>query len=212
MNNSFRIMQRRFFEEQGEIPTFEDLGHAFVRHIDAQARAERRYGQLTDNRLLGLSFKMSYTQSAYIGKSVLQREFDQRRSGERDTVGYSGKIWLRFLHELADGFNALNGCMLHIGTGGYSTWEGPWQELGISLQKHEQGVPWNLRQELACYTFSSQIYLSDFPDLDQLAIMNKLGDQGMPKNITFFWQEDGLEERDHEYITSLQAYKERSYE
>jgi len=210
MNNSFRIMQKRFFDKQGPILDFEDLGNAVVGHINDCARAERVHGQSVDNRILGLSWRMDFTRIPYIGKSILQREYDRLGKGGCDTVGYSGKLWVRFERELSYGFDFLSGCMIHIGTGGYSTWEGPWQELGNSLQRHEIGVPWNLRQPLACYTFSCQFYLSDFPDLDQMALLQKLSDGEMPKEVSFFWQEDGLEKRDQDYINFLKDYTEKS--
>lgn len=205
-------MQRRFFEEQGPILDFEELGHAIVRHVNARVQEERKHGQLTGNRLLGLAWELNAVNASYVGRSIKHRENAMRGSNERDSAGYSGKIWFRLENELHNGFDALfYGSMFHIGTGGYSTWEGPWQELGKEIYKLEVGVPWELRQKFAAYTFSGQFYLSDFPDLDQFAIMQKLSDEPMPAVLKFLWQEDGLEERDQFYLNQLKTFQEKAH-
>lgn len=214
MNNSYRMNQRAFFAEHGDINDFLDLGHAIVRHVNSRVCLEKREGGYTGNRLLGLSWTMSHVNVNYVGKSILQRENHlllsmpaMRGSTE---PSYSGKIWLRFEKDIVGSFGALfSGSMYHIGTGGYSTWEGPWQEYGNQLQKLEFGVPWELRRTLSAYSFGSQFYLSDFPVLDQAAIMRKLADEHMPTAIVFDWKEDDLDEGDRDYLEFLQSYKEK---
>lgn len=210
MNNSYRIQQRHFLKNYGPVLDFDDLGNAVVAFVDDRARAEIIDGQLTDNYLIGLHWTVDYTCVAYAGHSINTRESIMRQSTERDTIGYAGRMWVRFARDI---FRSPDqyfvGSMFHLGAGGYSTWEGPWNEYGKQISELEQGVPVGHRRPFGTYSFSCQFYLSDFPDIDQYAIMKKLEDDAMPERHVFGWDIDGIEQEDQVYIDFLKDYREK---
>lgn len=99
--------------------------------------------------------------------------------------------------------------MFHIGTGGYSTWEGPWNEYGKTINTLEVGVPHSQRRELAAYSFGSQFYIIDFPGLDEYAVMEKLSDRKLPPEITRHWYADDLDNNDNDYLNFLNLYRDQ---
>jgi len=202
--------QRKFLQSYGPIADFDSLFVALRRHLEKEAL------QLPgSNRLLGVYWILERTNVPYLGKSIEHRQLHiQRKSYNKNKdLGYSGKIWFRLDRDLVGSpSHMFAGSMIHIGTGGYSTFGGKWQNLGLELQKMEQGIPVNLRRELAAYCFQCHFYVSDFPDLDQLAIMKKLSDQELPQRINNSWVVHGLTEQDDEYKTYLKSLKESTNE
>lgn len=206
--------QSKFLAAYGPIYDLQDHFNALLKFMQDRAKTQKVDGQLIDNRLLGLEVTGKLATSNYIGESVKsyvnRTNFVHRKTDFQDQMGYAGNIWFRLEKELGDYSAFFNGSMLHVGGGGYSTWNGPWQEYGQEITKLEVGVPWALRRPLPAYAFNTYFYVSDFPDIDQFAIMQKLGDEELPTEIKFSWQDDDLEENDRQYLDFLKNYKEKA--
>lgn len=93
-----------------------------------------------------------------------------------------------------------------LGTGGYSTWQGPWNQTGLDFNRWETGAPYNLRtRPLAAFAFACQFYIQDFPGIDQSFVMAKLSDQPILTDSRFAWEDPNLRADDVRYIDYLRS-------
>lgn len=135
---------------------------------------------------------------------------------------YQGSIWLRFAYELRLYAHVYNEMFYDTpfvrfsqmetpfvrSSGGYSTYGGPWQSLGLELQRLEIGIPWNYRQPLACYAFSFKFDTESFPLLHQNLVLEKLSSETwVPKTHRYDWKIAGLDEHDAAYKQFLKSYQ-----
>jgi hypothetical protein len=207
------MRQKKFLAQHPPITELDDVGNAVRDHLAMKAKNHKIYGQLIDNRLLGVKLSLDHSRIPYTGKSIKTRDWEMLKIGEPDHYSYSGKIWFRLAKEAGvDAHHLFDDSLFHLGGGGYSTWEGPWNEFGKEASRLEQGCPRNLRQPLAAYSFQFQFYISDFPELDQLAIMLKLSDEQLPKKWEYYWVEPDLDANDEKYLEFLRKYREGMYD
>ena len=216
MVNTLTI-QKKFLNEYGPVPDFDHLFYAIRDRLADKIAAHTIDGQITGNRLIGLQWKMQHTTVNYSnGNSIATDQVRYKSAGTdyiHDTEGYSGKIWIRTafnLRRIGSMSNMFHGSMYSVGTGGYSTHEGPWNALGKELFALEVGVPYADRQDLGTYAYSGHFFMSDFPDLGELAVMSKLGDKSLEKELFHYWQEPGVDESDQEYIEKLTKINDKS--
>lgn len=188
------LFNQAFLDCYGPIMTCEELGHALIRVLDDRLAARAQEREVRANRVIGLHWDMTYTKT-----------LPYWHSADKPTAGYVGKIWIRFAHDYVGN----PGMMLRetgyrIGVGGYSTWQGPWQDRGRQFNQYEAGVPYNLRKrDMAAFAFASQFYVEDFPGIDQTFLMAKLSDQPIIVDSRFKWEVPGLEQADEDYIAYL---------
>jgi hypothetical protein len=188
------MRQKAFLAKHPPITELEDVGNAVRNHLAMKAKNHRIFGQLINNRLLGVKLSLDYGNIPYSGKSVKTCDYEMLKIGTPDHNSYSGKIWFRLAKESdSQAVEMFADSLFHLGGGGYSTWEGPWNEFGKEVSRLEQGCPRNLRMPLAAYSFQFQFFISDFPELDQLAIMIKLSDEQLPKKCEYFWDNSKYE-------------------
>lgn len=213
MINTLRT-QQKFLESYGPVMDFYDLFNGLRQHLEYEAKQLPYDEQRGVNRLIGLSWQMERTTVPYLGESIehYNLRIQNKEYDKNSDLGYSGRIWFRLDRQLrGDPSHMFVGSLVHIGTGGYSTWKGPWNELGLECNKLEEGVPWNLRRDLAAYAYQCHFYVSDFPDIDQFSIMKKLSDEEMPSRINDYWEEKGTTENDRAYLQYLINYREEQF-
>jgi len=132
---------------------------------------------------------------------------------DRGEPGYDGKIWFRLDQELPPGFGSVNKLfepsMIHVGGGGYSTWQGPWNAFGKEMESYNIGLPWGLKGTLAAYAYDMHFFKSDIPGLDHMEVMLKLQDRELEKEYYLEWQRDGQPESDRDLIEQLQSLREQ---
>lgn len=203
-------MQKEFLHNYGPVPDLDALFYAVRDHVADKIANHKIDGQRYDNRLIGFSWKMQYTTERYSnGRSIAEECARYTSAGNtvlNDNASYSGTVFIRAAKRmlwLGSVSNLFKGSMVTLGTGGYSTYNGPWNEFGKKCNELEVGIPYSQIEHLETYAYSNQFFLSDFPDLGQMAVMAKLSDTMLQKDITNLWEEDGLAEADKAYIEKL---------
>ena len=213
--------QRLFNDKYGAVSSFDQLFGTLTTHITARVPQQATRIQSTSNRLLGLSWNISHIldHSLHLPHDAIksvdhyshivnQKYYDINK----DNV-YVGTVWLRFEHEVVEGScfpSIFHGSMINLFAGGYSTYQGPWQQHGRKINDLEHGVPWTIRQPLAAYAYNCYFYVNDFPSIDEHAVMLKLQDASLPKSATNHWAEKGLDKRDRDYILRLKQYRKNN--
>ena len=92
--------------------------------------------------------------------------------------------------------------MIRTAGGGYSTYKGPWWNLGLELSDLNSGLEWAERGELYAYCYDIYFFTRDIPGMDEIEIMMKLQDNKWTR-ATYEWYQDGLAEADHKMLDSL---------
>lgn len=215
MNNSYRVTQRNFLSNHAEILDLDDVGDALFNHLARQlANDNHTCWKNRPNRLLAVCLRLNYINKSRCGQSIITRECNMGIRQDEDHVGYAGELFFRTQDELKQKppTDFFKDCLFHIGAGGYSTWNGPWQNVGRQINELEQGVPWELRECFGAYAFAFQFYLSDFPSIGQMDLMMKLSDKTLPKSFEYYREEIDLEARDNCYMDYLRNYKKSMLE
>lgn len=197
------LTNQRFLDCYGPIMRLDELARALIRVLDDRLVENAQLKNTQVNRVIGFHWEMEYASRTLLAG----QGFKMKSNPIIEMGGYTGKVWFRFEHEFRG-----NPIMLFkdtgylLGVGGYSTWNGPWQETGQAFNRWETGVPRNLcTRPLAAYAFSTQLYISDFPGIDQTMLMNKLGDYPIQARETFTWECYDLKTADTRYIEYLKA-------
>lgn len=148
-------------------------------------------------------------------KCMLPSQLDQDGNFNEDfgEPAFIGKIWFRTDKEIPRTLKSISELFdsmpVHIGGGGYSTFGGPWNSLGIKIEKLNVGVPWKLRGELSAYAFDMHFFKTDMPGLDQLEVMYKLQDKEYNQEHFLCWETQDQLTADIDLISSLEALREK---
>lgn len=178
--------------------------------------------------LIGLAIELrpsktvSYngTMSAKLTKQWLETrcELPQQRTPEGNfnpnygEPGFKGKVWFRLDEELPPRTSSVTQFfepnVMHVGGGGYSTWEGPWNEFGTQLEKRNVGIPWGQKGKLAAYCYDIHFFISDVPGLDHMEVMLKMQDREFESKYYFEWQRDNQAALDENMLCHLDRLQE----
>lgn len=168
-----------------------------------------------ENKLIALAWEMKLSRIAHrSNRSIRDQEAYRNSAGYHradDFLGYEGKIWFRTEVQLRKVYQMqelFRGSLLSIGSGGYSTWQGPWNKYGLEISALESKLDYDIlsyddRRPLAAYAYSAHFYISDHPGLDEARIMMKLAGEGFNYNLLDRWQEDDMQDKDDAYLDLL---------
>ncbi len=191
-----------FLDQYGPVMTCDELATALIQVVNDRLVDHAREKNTRVNSMIGFHWEMTYSSQSQLAERALT-------AGNRiaEMGGYTGKVWFRFEYEFVG-----NPAMLFkdtgylLGVGGYSTWNGPWQQAGLEFNRWETGVPHNQRtRPLAAFAFSTQFYIADFPGIDQTLIMDKISDQPIQAGSEFSWSAYDLGAADQKYIDYLKS-------
>ena len=194
--------------------SLQDLFMVLQNELTERIAALKLEGQRLDIELLGLAMKISPVNEMYYGNSLSTKATKYHRQhgnwpkhGEGKEPGFEGKVWFRTDRELSMAMGSTDALfrpsMMHLGGGGYSTWGGPWNQLGKDMEKLNAGLPWGRKGRLSAYAYDIHFFVSDIPGLDHAEVMLKMQDRDWEKEYYFEWQDPGQEARDKDTLAVL---------
>jgi hypothetical protein len=183
--------------------TCDELAMALIRVLDDRLVENAQLKNTRVNHVIGFHWEMEYASRVLLAG----QSFKMKSDPIIDMGGYTGKLWFRFEYDfIGNPITLFKDTGYLLGVGGYSTWNGPWQETGQQFNRWETGVSRNLcTRQLAAYAFSTQFYISDFPGIDQTMLMNKMGDRPIQAHEEFTWEGYDLKTADTRYLEYLKA-------
>ena len=193
--NKIASSNQAFLDQYGPVMSCDELGSALIRAVDYRLADQAAAGSPV-NCLVGFQWDLNYT----INLPCHTQDYQL-------TTGYVGRIWIRFERDyVGNPARLFQDTGFVLGQGGYSTWQGPWNQTGLEFNRWETGVPYNLRtRPLAAFAFTCQFYVQDFPGIDQSYLMAKLSDQPISTDSRFSWEDPDLRAADHDYINYLRS-------
>jgi hypothetical protein len=184
MNKELTILQQEFVQRYGDPYTFDELFDMTVEFVK---------DQIGDIELLGFYWDISESaidSDMMVGKTCFR--FD---GGPLQNVNVK---------------DLLNNSLFQFGAGGYSTWGGPWNELGKTIEKMNGGIPWKQKMPLQAYTFSIEICRSNFTKILHSDVMNKIASAGPEIAHCGLWEKEGQKDEDTRRLTELVSLREKS--
>lgn len=129
-----------------------------------------------DNKVEGLSFKLSWSNS--VSNSHCCPRNGVRNWGGKETYsdgtakprgypGWHGRIWIRYSNQfyIISGSDPLSGSGVHIGTGGYGSYSGPWELTLKSIWELKRQGRIDRDTNISCYSWDCKVFAEDFPDI-----------------------------------------------
>lgn len=197
---NWRLAQHRAnIARFGEPRTLEELGHYVVSVIKHQGVP-----------IVGLSWELVYTDRLVNSHSCPVRGVT---NWQRDPKlpshysGWSGRVWVRYdtagnrLHWGSDPFPRTQ---THTSTGGWGTYDGPWESIARHRHLSKQSNI-SISDELKIYSFHYIVFEEDWPKIShwreqQEIVEILLGNNEPGHRHGFFWQDPETTLQDKQYL------------
>jgi hypothetical protein len=158
--------------------------------------------------IIGLGMAISYTDSVRnnhvspIGKPTNCNRYDPLPLGY---PGFSGRIWVRYDKTiLSFGDRPLENTLTHTGTGGFGTYDGPWEKVS-NIHWKTYGIS-NYNTRPVCYSWDWRFFLEDWPRLQNKIQKEAIFKILQSKNSKLKYEKHWLRE-DYEKLDELFIYE-----
>ena len=171
----------------------------------------------SQRKLVGLQLELSWcdrvsnSHNAPIGKRT---NFTRDPGFPSGFPGWSGRAWARYLKD-GDGFasDPFSGTGLHTGTGGFGSYNGPWESLAHSVFKNRSRL-WPTvskysQVEPQIYSWDCRVFAEDFPEIHNEFTMDRSLEilEGTPRDhqpiYKHLWEDPAQKQRDLELLTFI---------
>jgi hypothetical protein len=196
-----RAEQKQHFDQLfGKPATLDELAQTVIRAVD------HRFAKLGHrNRVVGFAWDMRY---GNISTSHCAPICDESNFTNPTThPGWSGRLWIRYAepNQLSFGSDLLDGAFTYTGTGGFGSYNGPWEDVSMTQ------IFCNYYPQPQIYSWDYRFFASDWPELERncekQAIWSSLSNKPAPFTThRFEWHDPLTHSRDQQF---LQMIKDR---
>lgn len=190
----------------GEPQTMDELGHWIV-----------RVAQYRGFPVVGLSWDLRYhprVSNSHSSPVNGQTNLGQREDLPKGYPGWTGRVWIRYANSEFGkhyGSDALNRVQTYTGSGGYGSYDGPWE--GVVRDYFRQGRSVVSVEDLKIYSYHYRIFEDDWPAVcrwrEQQSIMKTLqGQDGFLLSHDFLWTDPETRKQDRKYSEQITENKE----
>lgn len=204
-----------------EPESLEELFFCVIKVIESHK--EHSSGKMINMpKVLGFAWELTHGQVSNSHNCPLDGKFNWTRDPSEPQFypGWMGRVWIRYAETpVSFGSSPFNYSLTYTGTGGWGTYDGPWQT--ISSARFKKSVKQNhvdRKRQPNCYSWDYRFYDSDWPKLykndDQykkqiFAILSE--DRAPLLTSKLFWEDPDTALEDSLYLenqkVSMQPYE-----
>ena len=217
--NYQQIRKDRILALWGRDPRdLDDLGHCAIAVLNAQPNVDRFKNVKTNKKVkvVGLKWDIQHHTQVSNSHDCPINGFTNwsTRDASKPTgyPGWRGRVWVRYAEPIHSfGSNPWEETLLHTGTGGFGSYEGPWRLLhGQWYNAHRRNLSKPAEERISepqIYSWDFRFFDEDWPELAEVRQIGPdttwalLNDQRPPAPTHVFeWHDPKTQDADREFL------------
>ena len=202
-----------------EPETLDEVAHSVIAVANSYFKASSLKPDATGASVSGFSWNITYnnkvsnSHNSPIGGKQNWGGRNKDTNVPTSYSGFSGRVWIRYnnkdrIKTSCWGSDPLKSSLTYPGTGGYGSYNGPWENLNSAYFKkygHKNGKEMNKPD---IYSWDYRFFLSDWPLIEEWIAHRELWSQLKSNedwrgNHQFTWHDPETAEKDDEFWNNL---------